>query len=123
MGSDSSSGENRRVFRLDRPDFDAGVHRLQRLADAGERAAGANAGTEAVNRSGDLFHDFQGGVVAVRLGIVRIRKLLRNKHARIVLFHLQRHFQAGGDTFADIAVIMYQNHFRAVVLHEHLAFL
>ena len=32
--ADGAAGENRRVFRLDRPDLDGGILRLEHLADA-----------------------------------------------------------------------------------------
>lgn len=57
------------VFRLDRPDLELGVLRLEHLADAADRAARAEARAETVDRAADLFEDLGGGVVRWTAGL------------------------------------------------------
>ena len=121
--ADRAARQDGCVFRLDRPDLELGVLRLEHLADAADRATRAEARAETVDRAADLFEDLGGGVVAVHSGVCRVVELAGNEDSRVVFSHFVRNSLAFRDAVADIARIVYQNDFRAVVLHQLAALL
>ena len=62
-----SLGDHRAGGRLDGDHLDAGFVRLERLADAGDRAAGAHAGHDDVDRAVGVAPDLLGGGLAMDL--------------------------------------------------------
>ena len=55
MGTNGAAGQDGSVFRLYSPNLNLRIDGFQRFADAGEGAAGADAGTESVNGACNLF--------------------------------------------------------------------
>ena len=62
-------------------------------------------------------------MMAVHIGIGRVVELAGNKDLRVVFSHFVRNSLTFRDTIANIACIMYQNYFRAIVLHQFAALL
>ena len=60
-------------------DLNAGLRCLEHLADAGDRAAGADAGDEDVDLAVGVVPDLLGGGLAVDLRIGRVLELLRHE--------------------------------------------
>lgn len=118
VGADGTAGEDRRMFRLDSPNFHLGILGFQHFAYAGYGAAGADTGTEAVDGAGYLFEYFKGGMVPVCLCVVRILKLLGDIDFGIFPFHAQRCLEAFFDAGADIPRVVDKDHFRPVVVHQ-----
>jgi len=73
-----TAGEDGRTGGLDGDDLHAGLAGLQHLADAGDGAAGADAGNHEVNLTVGVVPDFLGGRLAVDLGIVGVGELLED---------------------------------------------
>src|SRR5690606_1382857 len=67
-----------RGLRLDSDDLDAGLARLEHLADAGDGTAGADAGDEEVDGALRVVPDLLGRGAAVDFRIGRILELLRH---------------------------------------------
>ena len=78
-GPGPAAGEDRRVGRLDGHDAHAGAALLEHLADAGERAAGADAGHERVDLAAGVGPDLLGRRETVHLGVGRVLELLRHE--------------------------------------------
>ena len=79
--SGRAAGEHRRGRRLDRDHPHRWFALLQHLADAGERAAGADAGDHGVDRPGGVVPDLLGGRYAMDQRIGRVLELLRHDRA------------------------------------------
>ena len=77
-----AAGKNGRVFGFDRDHADAGLAGLQNLADAGDRAAGADAGDDEVDFAVRVVPDFfrRGAAMDFRIG--GILELLRHRPRR-----------------------------------------
>ena len=80
-----AAGQDRAVGRLDRDDLEAGLARLQHLADAGDGAAGADAGDEDVDLAVGVVPDFLGRGPAVDRRVGRVLELLRDDGVRDLL--------------------------------------
>ena len=76
-----AAGQNRRIFRLDRDHLEARPARLQHLADAGDRAAGADARNDDVDLAMRVVPDFLGGGAAMDVRIGGVLELLGNDRA------------------------------------------
>ena len=74
-----AAGQYRARLRLDGDDLEAGQARLQRLADAGDRAASADACDEDVELAPGVTPDLLGGRARMDRGIGRVLELLRNE--------------------------------------------
>ena len=74
--------QDRRILRLDRDDLRDGLARLQHLADAGDGAAGADAGDEIVDLAVGVVPDLLGRGAAVDLRVGRVLELLRDDRVR-----------------------------------------
>ena len=93
------------------------------FTDAGQGAAGADAGAEAVDGACHLLQDLQGGVVLVYHGIVGVGELFGDEHLGVLLLHPQGGVHALCDAGANVAIVVDEPDFRPVVLHELLALL
>ncbi len=67
--------EDRRLSGLDGDHLHVGLALLEHLADAGDRAAGADAGDDDVDGAVGVAPDLLGGGLAVHLGVGRVREL------------------------------------------------
>ena len=74
--------EDRRLGRLDADDLHAGLAGLEHLADAGDGAAGADAGDEDVDLAVGVGPDLLGGGRAVDLGVGLVGELAGQDGAR-----------------------------------------
>ena len=123
MRADASAGENSGIFRFYGPNADIGVEGLERFTDAAERAAGADAGAEAVDRLADLLHDLKRGMVFMDKRIVRVFKLLGDPNGGILAGHAQRSLEAFLDAGTDITIVVDQDQFCAVAADQLTPFL
>ena len=71
-----------------------------------------------MNRFSRLLQDLTPGLLSVRLAVGFIGKLLRNKDSWVILFHLKRSLHTFFNACADISLIMDQDHFCSIVLHQ-----
>ena len=71
--------QHRRGIRLDGHHLERRLARLDHLAHAGDRAAGADAGNQVVDLAVGVAPDFLGRGAAVDLGVGRVLELLRQK--------------------------------------------
>ena len=78
-------GNHRADGRLDRHDLHARLARLEHLADAGDRAAGADAGHEDINLPGRIPPDLLGRGAAMDFRIGRVLELLGDEIATVAL--------------------------------------
>ena len=78
MRTRRAAGQHRAVLRLQRDHLQAGLAALQRLADAADGAAGADAGDDDVHLAIGVVPDFFGGAAAMDVRIGRIFELLRD---------------------------------------------
>ena len=122
MSTDVSTCKYSRILRLNCPYQHIRILRFQRFADTGDGTACSDSGAETVDFLGSLFKHFKRRVVLVSVDIINIRKLLRYKDVLILFSHFQCCIKALLNTSADIAVIMNQDNFCAVVLNEFTAF-
>ena len=74
--------EDRRLLRLDGDDLHVGLARLEDLADAGDGAAGADAGDEDVDLAVGVLPDLLGGGLAVDLRVRLVGELAGQDGAR-----------------------------------------
>ena len=118
MRADVAARKDGGVFRLDRPNDDVGIFFAQRLPDAGERAARADARAETVDPSADLLHDLDRGRCAVDQRVVRVFKLLGDPNAVVLFCHADRGLQTLVNGFADVAVVVDEHQFCAVRFDE-----
>ena len=116
--ADVPAGEYRGMLRLDRPYRDVGIQRFERFADAGDCSSGADAGTEAVDRSRDLLEYLERSVMLVNHGVCGIFKLTGNEDVRVFLCHFQRGKTALLDRVSDVARVVNENHLGTVVRDE-----
>ena len=77
-----AAGQHRAVLGLDGEDAQRRPARLEHLPDAGDGAAGADAGNESVDRAVGIGPDFLGRGAAMDFGIGGIAELLRNDGVR-----------------------------------------
>ena len=77
-GPGCAAGQHRAVLGLDRDHPDRRLARLQHLADAGDGAAGADAGDDDVDLAVGVVPDLLGGGAAVDLRVGRVLELLRD---------------------------------------------
>ena len=82
VGTTFAAGDDRGFLRLDRHHFDGGFARLQSLAYAGKRSAGANAGNDDVDFAIRVFPNFLRGCFFMNGGIGRIVELAGDKGMR-----------------------------------------
>ena len=75
------AGENGRILRFDRDDLHARLARLQNLADAGDRPAGADAGDDNIDLAVGVVPDFLGCRAAVDFRVGGVFELLRHHRA------------------------------------------
>ena len=71
-----------------------------------------------MDRAADLLQNLLRSVADVRIFVVRVGKLLRDKDLGVSLTHAQGGLQTFFDALADVAVVMHKAHFRSVVVHE-----
>ena len=71
-----------------------------------------------MHRAFHLLQNLHRRMVFMDERIVWIGKLLGHKDSGIFLLHAERCFQALINTFSDISVIVYQYHFRPVLLYQ-----
>src|SRR5215470_232775 len=83
-----TSGEHRRLRRLDGDEDDSRNLLLEHLADAGQRAAGSDAGDERVQAASHGAQDLQRGRATVDGGIRGVLKLLRHEIAGMLAHQL-----------------------------------
>src|SRR5262249_49611020 len=83
-----AAGEDGGAGGLDGDDADAGELLLQDFADAGDRAAGADAGDEGVEPAGGVVQDLEGGRAAVDVRIRGIVELLGHEVALVLADHV-----------------------------------
>ncbi len=76
-----AAGQHRAFLRFDRDDAQRGLARFEDLSDAGDGAAGADAGNEVVDVAAGVVPDFLRRGAAVNFGIGEVLELLR--HYRI----------------------------------------
>ena len=118
MGTHRAARQNGGILRLHSPDGHMGVQGLQRLTDAGDGAAGTDTRAEAVDGRAHLLQYLQTGLMPMGLGIGRIAELLGHKDVGIFPFHLEGQLEALLNGVADVAGVVHQHHFGAVMLHE-----
>ena len=82
VGAGRALGQQRRVRGLDRDDLRAGHALLEHLADAGDRAARADAGDEVVDLAVGVADDLLGGGLAVDLDVRLVLELTGQDRAR-----------------------------------------
>ena len=70
-----------------------------------------------MNGSCDLLQNLNARVILVHERVVRIRELLGNEDVRILLCHTERSVEAFGDASADVARVVDEDDFRAVVVY------
>ena len=90
-----AAGKDGAVGRLHRHDVQIGLAWLQDLADAGDRAAGPDAGHEDVDVAAGVVPDFLGGGASVDVRICWIFELLRDHGEQPVVIGEIRRGDAG----------------------------
>ena len=113
------------MLGLGGPDLHLGEDRAQLGAYAGDGAAGAKPGAEAVDGDAGRTHvgeDLRGRAVHVGRQVVAVHELLGHEHARIFRGHLLGKRDALLNARADVALVVDADHLGPVMLHDAPAF-
>ena len=114
MRAGNAGGENSGALRLDCNDLDFGLLGLEEPADAGDRAAGANACNENVNFTVGICKNLRAGDLKVRLGVCGIDELAGDEAVGDLLCKLV----GLGDSALHALCALGEYELRAVRLHK-----